>query len=221
MRYRYLKIAILVSIVWLTSSAAPSSAQMPTGAASPEFGSIEFENEAITVVRMHMAPHERTPMHDIASPRLVIWLTDARLRDTGPDGRVSEYNRPAGSIDWVTPRRHMGENLGDHGLDFWRSFRRPPRGRARITGLHSRGDPCGRPVAGGRRAKPARPQWSPLQLAMLPRPYRLPTSANMAPCGSLACTIQLPPGTSIGPLMTSPPPAFRRSTAASKSPTLK
>jgi hypothetical protein len=102
----------------LTSSAAPSSAQMPAGAAPPQPGAIEFENEAITVVRMHMAPHEKTPMHDIPSPRLVIWLTDTRLRDTGADGRVSEYNRPAGSIDWVTPRRHMGENLSDHGLDF-------------------------------------------------------------------------------------------------------
>ena len=50
---------------------------------------------------------------------------------------------------------------------------------------------------------------------------RLPTSANMAPCGSLAWTIQLPPGTSIGPLAISPPAAFTRSTAASKSPTLK
>jgi hypothetical protein len=112
MRYVCLKVSIFISMVWLTSSAAPSLAQ------TPEFGRVEFENEAITVVRMHMAPHEKTPMHDIASARLMIWLTDVRLRDTGPDGRATEYDRPAGSIDWVTPRRHMGENLSDHGLDF-------------------------------------------------------------------------------------------------------
>jgi hypothetical protein len=112
MRYRCLKAPILVGIVWLMSSATPGFAQ------TPEFGSIEFENGAISVIRMHMAPHERTPMHDIASARLVIWLTDVRLKDTGADGRVSEYNRSAGSIDWVTPRRHMGENLSDKGLDF-------------------------------------------------------------------------------------------------------
>jgi hypothetical protein len=85
---------------------------------TPEFGKIEFENELVTVVRVHMAPHERTPMHDIPSPRLVVWLTDAHLRDTGADGRVSEYNRAAGSSDWITPRRHMGENLSDQDLDF-------------------------------------------------------------------------------------------------------
>ena len=84
----------------------------------PQLGMIEFENDQLTVVRMHMAPHERTPMHDISSPRLVIWLTDAHLKDTGADGSVSEYRRRAGSVDWITPRRHMGENLSEHDLDF-------------------------------------------------------------------------------------------------------
>ena len=37
---------------------------------------------------------------------------------------------------------------------------------------------------------------------------------NIAPCGSTPCTIQLPPGTSIGPLITLPPAALRRSMAA-------
>src|SRR5260370_34084732 len=108
MRHLCFKVSILVGTVWLTSSASPGFAQ------TPEFGRVEFENEAITVVRIHMAARERTPMHDIGSPRLVIWLTDVRLRDTGADGLVSEYIRSAGSIDWVTPRRHMGENLNDH-----------------------------------------------------------------------------------------------------------
>jgi hypothetical protein len=84
----------------------------------PQLGKIEFENDRLTVVRMHMAPHERTPMHDIPSPRLVIWLTDAHLKDTEADGSVSEYERPAGSSDWITPRRHVGENLSDQDLNF-------------------------------------------------------------------------------------------------------
>jgi hypothetical protein len=112
MRYLCHKVPIVAGIVWLTSSAAPGFAQ------TPEFGRVEFENEAITVVRVHMAAHERTPMHDIASARLVIWLTDMHLKDTDPDGRVSEYRRPAGSVEWITPRRHAGENLSDRGLDF-------------------------------------------------------------------------------------------------------
>lgn len=84
----------------------------------PGVGKIEFENETMIVIRMHMAPREKTPMHDIVSARLVIWLTDAHLKDTAPDGKVSEYKRPSGSTDWITPRRHMGENMSDQSLDF-------------------------------------------------------------------------------------------------------
>jgi hypothetical protein len=118
--YIRLKALITLGSMCLTLATLPSWAEAPdtTGQLIPQVGKIEFENASITVVRVHMAPHEKTPMHDIGSPRLVIWLTEAHLKDTGSDGSVSEYNRPAGSIDWITPRRHMGENLSDQGLDF-------------------------------------------------------------------------------------------------------
>jgi quercetin dioxygenase-like cupin family protein len=92
-------------------------AQVPGGTAPQEPGKIEFENDAITVVRMHMAPHATTPMHDMTA-RLVIWLTDARLRDTSADGWATEYVRSAGAVDWIEPRRHMGENLSNDSLEF-------------------------------------------------------------------------------------------------------
>jgi hypothetical protein len=115
-----LKAFIISSCLCLAIAASPSWSQGPDSAAKPipAFGKVEFENDSLTVVRVHMAPHESTPMHDIVSARLVIWLTDAHLKDVGPDGSVSEYNRPAGSIDWITPRRHRGENLSDQSLDF-------------------------------------------------------------------------------------------------------
>jgi hypothetical protein len=101
-------------------SASATWSQTPHAAGNQlqDMGKVEFENETIIVIRIHMAPREKTPMHDIVSPRLVIWLTDAHLRDTGADGRVTEYSRPAGSVDWVTPRRHIGENVSDQSLDF-------------------------------------------------------------------------------------------------------
>jgi hypothetical protein len=110
----------MLSSMCLAFAVSSSWSQVPDIAAQPMPGveKIEFENESVTVLRMHMAPHEKTPMHDIVSARLVIWLTDVHLKDTGSDGNVSEYNRPAGSIDWIMPRRHMGENLSDQGLDF-------------------------------------------------------------------------------------------------------
>jgi len=57
-------------------------------------------------------------MHDIASARLVVWLTDAYLRDTHPDGRSDDIRRRAGDIDWVPIQRHAGENLTHKPLEF-------------------------------------------------------------------------------------------------------
>jgi len=86
--------------------------------AGPANAEVELENESVIVVRIRMAPHEKTPMHDIASARLVVWLTDVRSRDTHPDGSADETRRKAGDIDWVPVQRHAGENLSDQPLEF-------------------------------------------------------------------------------------------------------
>src|SRR5262245_39826169 len=114
------KACIMIAVVCVALATSQSQGQAPHVAPQPTagMGKIEFENDTMTVVSIHMAPHEKTPMHDIASPRLVVWLTDVHLKDTGADGSVSEYRRRAGSVDWITPRRHMGENLSEHDLDF-------------------------------------------------------------------------------------------------------
>ena len=105
---------------WAQHPGAPSTPSH--GAAVPQPGpanaGVEFENASIVVVRIRMAPGEKTPMHDIASARLVVWLTDAHLRDTHPDGSASEMHRRAGAIDWVEIQRHAGENLSQEPLEF-------------------------------------------------------------------------------------------------------
>ena len=92
------------------------------GAAMPQAGPanavVEFENESMVVVRIRIAPGEKTPMHDITSARLVVWLTDVHLRDTHPDGSTNETHRRAGEIDWVGVQRHAGENLAHEPLEF-------------------------------------------------------------------------------------------------------
>jgi hypothetical protein len=108
-------------------SSQPSSAPSPAG---PADAKVEFENEAIIVVRVRMAPHEKTPMHDITSARLVVWLTDAHLRDTIPDGSANEIHRRAGTIDWVGVQRHAGENLSHEPLEFLAIIPKGARGTA-------------------------------------------------------------------------------------------
>jgi hypothetical protein len=97
--------------------AMPAHPQAAPGA-GPADANVELENDAVVVVRIRMAPHEKTPMHDIATARLVVWLTDVHLRDTQGDGTVSEIHRHAGAFDWVPVQRHAGENLSDQPLEF-------------------------------------------------------------------------------------------------------
>jgi hypothetical protein len=97
----------------------PATAQAPTALpAGPSAVKIEFENEAVLVLRIRMEPHEKTPMHDLIGARIVVWLTNTHLRDTTPDGRTNEILRDAGAIDWVPPQRHAGENLADTPIEW-------------------------------------------------------------------------------------------------------
>ena|SRR5258708_3384656 len=77
----------------------------------------ELDNESVVVSRIRMAPHERTGLHDV-SARLVIWLTDAHLRDAKADGTTTDYRRAAGSTEWVPAQQHAGENLSDDPIEF-------------------------------------------------------------------------------------------------------
>jgi hypothetical protein len=120
----------LMLCLGLAFSSDPSRAQHPGGQPMPSHEGtraapsgpanvvVEFENESVVVVRIRMAPHEQTPMHEIASARLVVWLTEAHLRDTHPDGSSDEIRRRPGDIDWVGVQRHAGENLSHEPLEF-------------------------------------------------------------------------------------------------------
>ncbi len=78
---------------------------------------VEFENDRITAVRFRFAPHAKIPMH--AAPDLAaIWLTDAHLKLTFPDGTSKVEDRKAGDVEWEPAQRHSGENLADTPLDF-------------------------------------------------------------------------------------------------------
>jgi beta-alanine degradation protein BauB len=78
---------------------------------------VELENPSMIVLRVVLGPHEKTGVHDV-SPRLVIWLTDAHLRDTMADGTQHDYQRAAGTVEWIPAQRHAGENLSDRPIEF-------------------------------------------------------------------------------------------------------
>ncbi len=79
----------------------------------------ELDNESVQVLRIRLEPHEKTPMHDI-TPRVVVWLTDARIRHTLADGSSREDRFKAGQVTWVAAQRHAGENMSAAPVEFHR-----------------------------------------------------------------------------------------------------
>jgi quercetin dioxygenase-like cupin family protein len=78
---------------------------------------VEVDNDSVQVVRIHLDPHQKVPVHDV-TPRVVIWMTDAHLRATSPDGSSRDEHGKAGQVDWVPAQRHAAENLDDHAVEF-------------------------------------------------------------------------------------------------------
>src|SRR5262249_29703663 len=103
--------ALAYSCGTLSCFFAPALAQ-DSGHRGPSQMRVELKNDSMTVLRIAMGPRERTGMHEV-SARLIIWLTDAHLRDWKPDGSSRDYDRSAGAVEWVDTQRHAGENLSD------------------------------------------------------------------------------------------------------------
>ena len=114
------KIGLLAALAMLAArpeAAYADPAQASAMPGGPANVSLEFDNQVLTVLRIRLAPHEKTPMHDL-TPRLVVWLSDADIRDTFADGHSDEMRRSAGAVDWVPAQRHAGENLSDRPVEF-------------------------------------------------------------------------------------------------------
>src|SRR5262249_20682346 len=78
---------------------------------------VVVDNAFVQVLRMSIPAHFKTPMHEV-TPRVVVWLSEAHFVDYFMDGNAQEERRRAGDVEWVSARRHAGENLSDKPMEF-------------------------------------------------------------------------------------------------------
>jgi quercetin dioxygenase-like cupin family protein len=116
-------LSVAVAVIAVSSSSAFAQ-DHPGGQSSrghqhsgPAHAQLVLDNPTVSVKRFRMAPHERTPTHDL-SARIVVWLTNAHLRDTLATGESRDESVKAGDVEWVPAQRHEGENLGDDPIEF-------------------------------------------------------------------------------------------------------
>ena len=100
-------IAVLAAFI---ASAVPALAQDAVKVA-PKNYSVVFENDQVRVLRVRVAPGEKTAMHEHPA-NVVIPLTDALVRFTLPDGSAQEPKMSGGTPVWGPAGKHAGENVG-------------------------------------------------------------------------------------------------------------
>ena len=77
---------------------------------------VEFENDQVRVLRARYGPGEKSVMH--AHPNaLAVFVTDAHVKFTFPDGKSQETTNKAGTVMWTPATVHLPENVGDQPLE--------------------------------------------------------------------------------------------------------
>ena len=91
----------------------------PASTAEPPHAGLvpEITNDQVRVLRVRIEPHGTIPMHEVP-PHVVVWLTDADLELTYPDGRTEVQHARAGEVLWVAVGKHSGRNLGSRPVEF-------------------------------------------------------------------------------------------------------
>jgi quercetin dioxygenase-like cupin family protein len=74
---------------------------------------VVLDNPQVRVVRAHIQPHGTVPMHEHTPNRVVVFLTDARLRVLPKEGAPTELIAKAGDVRWSGASAHGEENLSD------------------------------------------------------------------------------------------------------------
>lgn len=92
----------------------------------PKHYTVEFENDRVRVLRVRYGPHEKSVMHE--HPDSVgVYLTDAHIRITLPDGRSGDPHVKEGHAMWHATGQHLPENIGETPLEFVLvEFKTPP-----------------------------------------------------------------------------------------------
>jgi quercetin dioxygenase-like cupin family protein len=79
----------------------------------PKDYKLELENNQVRVTRVKIDPRQSVPMHEYTLNHVVVYFTDANVRETSPEGKAEVKLHKAGDFIWSGPSKHQIENLND------------------------------------------------------------------------------------------------------------
>jgi quercetin dioxygenase-like cupin family protein len=72
-----------------------------------------LDNPQVRVLRVRIDGGQKVPLHEHSLNRVVVYLSDQRVRVTSPAGEVTEAVAKAGEVRWAGTARHAEENLAE------------------------------------------------------------------------------------------------------------
>lgn len=104
----------VVAIAWMFAPAV-MRAQDPVKV-DPKHYKVEFENDAVRVLRIHYAPGEKSVMH-VHPDGVAVFLSDQTTKFTFPDGTSQVMSAKSGEVKLIPGGPHLPENTGDKPVD--------------------------------------------------------------------------------------------------------
>jgi quercetin dioxygenase-like cupin family protein len=100
---------VVCTVAATIALAAPCAAQDAV-TSNPEVYRVVFENAGIRILSVNVKAGAKTSMHEHPD-NVIVALSDAKVRFTGPDGKSEEAGLKADQAMWSPAGRHRGENL--------------------------------------------------------------------------------------------------------------
>ncbi len=105
------KVIVIAALIFVQSLQAQDPARVDS-----LHHKVIFENDQVRVVRVTYASHEKGAIHNHPNG-VAVFLTDATLRFTLPDGKTLDRTAKAGEAVWSPATRHIVENAGEKKID--------------------------------------------------------------------------------------------------------
>ena len=100
-------LATLLGVVFVVAANAQDPVQV-----DPSHYKVLFENSHVRVLSVHYGPHETGPEHSHPNS-VIVYLSDAHVKYTRPNGKSGEWNAKKGDARWAPADKHKIQNVDD------------------------------------------------------------------------------------------------------------
>jgi quercetin dioxygenase-like cupin family protein len=77
---------------------------------------VEFENDAVRILRINYGPGEKSVMH-VHPDSVAVFLTDQKAKFTFPDGKSDVVTAKAGEVKQIPAGPHLPENIDNKAME--------------------------------------------------------------------------------------------------------